>query len=289
MTARWRGLLPFLSILVLGYLAVCALLFVFQARLIWFPGPPPEAQPADYGLAFQELDLVAADGVRVHGWFLPAPDARATVVFCHGNAGNIAHRIPHAQALLEAGAAVLLFDYRGYGRSEGSPTEEGTYLDALAAYDHLVASGTEPERIVAWGESLGAGAALELARRRAVAAVVIESAFTSLPDMGAEVYGWLPVRLLSRYRYANLEKVGQLGVPLLVIHSPADEIVPFAHGRRLFDAAREPKRLLETEGGHNDGGFLRRAQWRREVARFLADVVPRPAEPSRPAPVEGGG
>ena len=192
----------------------------------------------------------------------------------HGNAGNVEVRLDLARAFLELGASVLLCDYRGYGKSAGSPDEEGTYRDAEAAYAQLtVVEGFSAERIVLYGESLGAAVAIELARRRPCAAVIVESAFTSLADVGAKAYPYLPVRWLARFHYDNLAKVAALGVPLFLIHSPADEIVPVEQGQRLFEAAREPKRLLLTAGGHNDGGFRQRPAWRAEVGKFLAGVL----------------
>lgn len=267
-------LLRFLVILAIGYLALCLVVYLTQAKLVFFPGPPPHATPADFGLEFRELELGARDGVRLHGWFLPVKDAHGAVLVSHGNAGSIELRIELAQAFLELGWSVLLYDYRGYGKSAGQPDEEGTYRDAEAAYEHLTAvEGFSPERIVLHGESLGAAVGIELGRRRPCAAVIGESAFTSLPDVGAKAYPFLPVRWLARFRYDNLGKIAELGVPLLLIHSPADEIVPVEHGQRLFDAAREPKRLLLTEGGHNDGGFQRRPEWRGEVGAFLEQVL----------------
>lgn len=263
------ALMPLL-VLAVGYLGLCLAAYLFQTRLIYFPGPPPGRTPADAGLEFRELELATSDGVRLHAWLLEARAPRGVVLVCHGNAGSIEQRIEHGSAFVSMGWSVLLFDYRGYGRSTGSPSEEGTYRDAEAAYDWLVgAGGQSGARIVVYGESLGAGVAIELARRRPVDGVVAESAFTSLADLGAEVYPILPVRWLVRHRYRNLEKVAALRVPLLVIHSPQDEIVPVAHGTRLFEAAREPRSLLLTEGGHNDGGFLRRAEWRGAVRVFL--------------------
>jgi fermentation-respiration switch protein FrsA (DUF1100 family) len=263
-------LLRFLMILAVGYAALCLIVYLTQAKLVFFPGPSPRATPADFGLEFRELELRTRDGVRLHGWFLPAREARGAVLVSHGNAGSIELRIGLAQAFLEHRWSVLLYDYRGYGQSTGRPSEPGTYLDAEAAHEHLVrVEGVVPERIVLHGESLGVGVALELALRRPVAAVVAECGFTSISDMAAGLYPFLPARLLARIRYDNLAKVARLGVPLLVIHSPHDEIVPFTHAERLFTAAREPKRLLSTEGGHNDGGFLRRAAWIAEVGSFL--------------------
>ena len=269
-----RIVLSFAGTLALAYAALCLFVFLSQARLVYFPGPPPGIDPASVGLDFRELRFRAADGVELHGWLLQAPSARGAILFCHGNAGSIEHRLEAGSALVAMGFSVLLFDYRGYGASQGEPSEEGTYLDATAAYEQLLAQGFAPGAIVVHGESLGAGVALELATQREVAAVVAESAFTSVPDLGARIYPWLPVRLLARHRYENRAKVGKLGVPLLLIHSPMDEIVPFDHARTLLEAARDPKELLVTEAGHNDGGFLRRAEWRAAVQRFLERAVP---------------
>jgi fermentation-respiration switch protein FrsA (DUF1100 family) len=261
-------------VLLVCYLALCVLVYFTQAKLVWFPGAAPRTTPGDLGLEFREVELVAEDGVRLHGWFLPCESARGVVLVCHGNAGSIEYRIDVARAFLGMGCAVLLFDYRGYGRSGGAPDEEGTYLDAVAAHAHLTAvEGFAAERIVLYGESLGAAVAIELARRRTVAALVAESAFTSVPDVGAEVYPFLPVRLLARIRYDNRAKLPELAVPLLLVHSPDDEIVPVAHAHRLLAAAREPRELLLTGGGHNDGGFRLRAEWRAEVAAFVAAAL----------------
>jgi fermentation-respiration switch protein FrsA (DUF1100 family) len=270
-----RGVLKLLLVPLLGYAALCALLWLRQRSLVYFPGPAPGVTPADVGLPFERVELVASDGVRLDAWFLPAPEAPArgarAVLVCHGNAGSMEHRLPVAQAFREMGLAVLLFDYRGYGASAGSPSEQGLYRDAEAAFDHLVAArGFAPQRIVAYGESLGGAVAIELALRRDPGAVVAESCFTSLVDLGAELYRWIPVRLLARERFENEAKLARLRAPLLLIHSPDDEIVPFAHARRLLAAAGEPKELLTTGGGHNDGGFVLQAAWRARVAAFLA-------------------
>jgi len=269
-----RSVLQALFLVVGLYLGLCLLLWVFQGRLIYFPGGPPDVTPAALGLSYEELELVTSDGVHVHGWLVAAPDPAGAVVFCHGNAGNIGHRVLALRAFHDQGLSVLVFDYRGYGRSEGSPDEEGTVLDALAAYDHLAgAAGFDPAAIAAYGESLGCGVAIELARRRSVAALVLESPFTSVPDLGQELYRWLPVRWLARIRYDNAAKIAALDVPVLVVHSPRDDIVPFAHGRRLFELAREPKAFLETGGGHNDGGFVQRREWIERVGAFLRDAL----------------
>ena len=272
---RPRLLVPLLVSLLAAYAGICALLYVFQGRLVYFPGGPPGVTPGALGLAYEEVELVAEDGVRLHAWLMPAEEPRGALLFCHGNAGNVEGRIPAARAFTELGFTVLLFDYRGYGASEGSPSEEGTYLDALAAYEHLVGrAGFDPDRIVAYGESLGAAVAIELARRRGVAGLVLEHAFTSLPDLGAELYRWLPVRMLARIRYDNVRKLAQLRTPVMIVHSKDDEIVPVAHAERLSEVAGGPLDLLFTRGGHNGGGFLRREEWIDRVRAFLAACVP---------------
>jgi len=266
-----------------GYVLVCLIVFLIQDRLLYFPSRSVTTDPGALGLAFEEVAPVTSDGVRLHGWYLPAPDtsrgstrgpARGAVVFLHGNAGNVEHRIESARTFLEMGLDCLLVDYRGYGRSEGRPSEEGLYLDAEAAHDLARARGVPADRIVAYGESLGGAVAVELARRRPLAGLIVESSFRSLPELASGIYPWLPVRWLSRARFESEAKIANLDVPVLIVHSPADEIVPFEHGRTLFERAVAPKEFLETEAGHNDGGFQRRAIWRERVAEVVSAWLP---------------
>jgi fermentation-respiration switch protein FrsA (DUF1100 family) len=226
-----------------------------ETSLIYFPSRPLEVTPADFGLAFEEVHLAAEDGVKIHAWLLPRPSPRFTILFAHGNAGNISHRLDRARLLgRRLSAEVFLFDYRGYGRSEGRPDEQGTYRDARAAYRYLTETRrVGPDRLVLFGESLGSAVVLQLALEGAARALVLESPFTSIRDMARLVLPWLPLSPLLRTRYDNLAKVGSLKVPLLVLHGDRDEVVPFAQGRRVFEAAREPKRFHRIVGaGHND-------------------------------------
>jgi fermentation-respiration switch protein FrsA (DUF1100 family) len=265
-----RLLVISLATLVVAYGGLCLALYFFQARLVYFPGPPSTEDPARWVPGAHPVALTTSDGVRLSAWLLPAPEPRGALVFCHGNAGTIADRLPAGAALVQMGWTVLLFDYRGYGASAGVPSEEGTYRDAEAAYDHLVGeAGFDPARVAVYGESLGGGVAIELGLRRPVAAIVAESTFTSLPDMGASLYRFLPVRALAWLRYDNRTKIPRLASPLLLVHSPGDEIVPFSHAEANLKAMREPRRLLRTGGLHNGGGFLQRPEWRAEVAGFL--------------------
>jgi len=228
----------------------------FERRQVYHPTRAFETTGRELGRPFQEVGFRARDGVRLHGWYFPAeagsPRPDWAVLVCHGNGGNISHRLDLCAALLQTGVAVLLFDYRGYGRSEGRPSEEGTYRDAQAAHGWLRQRGLAGERILAFGESLGGGVVSELALREPLGGIVLQSAFTSIPDIGAEWFPWLPARWLGRIRYDTRAKLPRIGVPVLIMHSRQDRLVRFAHAEANFAAAREPKLLWELTGGHNE-------------------------------------
>jgi len=223
---------------------------VFQPTTTLWAGPDALGRPCE------EVWLRAADGARLNAWFFPAhtnaPRRHLAILLCHGNGGNISHRLEAFDALLETGVNVLGFDYRGYGRSGGRPSEAGTYLDAQAAHAWLRQRGFPATNIIAYGESLGGAVATELAVREPLAGLVLQSTFTSIPDIGAELFPWLPVRRLSRIRYDTLAKLPGLRVPVLVLHSRSDTLIPFQHGERLFAAAHQPKLFHEVAGDHND-------------------------------------
>jgi len=263
--------------LVLGYAALAGLLFLFQSRFIYFPetGREDRATPAQLRLPFEDVSIATTDGETLHGWFVPVAEARATVLFLHGNAGSIVHRLDWLPMFQRLRLSALLVDYRGYGGSTGNPSEAGTYADADAAWRHLTeARRIPPGRIVVFGESLGGAIAAHLAARVDPAALVLHSAFTSAPDLAADVYPFLPARLLTRFRYDTLAAVRDLRCPLLVAHSPRDEIIPVAHGRRLFEAAVVPRHWLELAGGHNDGFIFMRAEWVHQFGEFLRRHLP---------------
>ena len=254
----------------LTYLGVCGLIHLLQSRLIYFPTRAYDATPKDIGLEFEDLTLTTDDGVAIAAWYIPCAGAKASLIFCHGNAGNISDRLESVAVFHRAGYNVLLFDYRGYGRSEGRPTEEGTYRDAEAAWEFLVNDkGQSTDRIVVFGRSLGGAVAIELAKRRTPAALVVESSFTNLLDIGRLHYPLLPVRWLLSYRYDSLGKVPHILCPKLFIHGVEDSLVPLTNGRTLFAAAAEPKEFLETPGGHNTGGFIQSPTFTARLTDFL--------------------
>jgi len=251
-----------LLLLILGaYLLLAGLMYLFQSHLVYFPNVPSraiEATPQSAGLSFEGVEFAADDGVRLHGWYLPGPgNARATLLFCHGNAGNISHRLDSLKTFHDLGLAVFIFDYRGYGNSAGTASERGTYLDAEAAWHHLTDErGIPPEEIVLFGRSLGAAVAARLATRHTPKALILESGFTSAPDLAAEVYWMFPVRWLSRFRYSAADDLKQVRAPVLIVHSVDDEIIPVRHGQALFEAANAPKEMLEIRGDHNQGFLI---------------------------------
>lgn len=268
-----------LQVIVLAYLGLLAVIYFKQSSMVFLPEIDRgfRASPADVGLAFVPLKLATDDGETLDGWFVdadPQGPARGLVIFFHGNAGNIGHRLDYLRMFHDLGLATLIFDYRGYGLSSGRPSEAGTHLDAAAAWRHATQTlGVDARRIVLFGESLGGGVAAQLAAETRPGALVLASTFTSVPDLGAELYPLLPVRLLARVRYDTLARLSRIACPVLVIHSRNDDIIPFAHGRRLFEAARAPKQLLEIEGGHNTGFVFGRQAWVRQFDEFLRQAL----------------
>ena len=256
------------------YLAFTAAMYVFQPHLLYFPEKRQEATPEQIGLPFESVTFKAADGVSLHGWFVPAEAPRGTVLFFHGNAGNISHRLFFIELLNRIGMNTFIFDYRGYGLSEGKPTEAGTYLDGQAAWAYLVSDRKIPAgEIVIQGRSIGGAIAARTARDVKPAALIVESSFTSVPDIGAEVYPYLPVRWLSRFDYSTLDYLRGMSCPVLIVHSPGDEIIPIGHGRRLYEAAPSPKSFLELRGGHNDGPVVSGSLYSAGLEAFIARHV----------------
>jgi hypothetical protein len=261
-----------------AYGAVVLYMFLGQTRKVYLPDLPSRAlttTPADLHLAFDNVWLGTDDGLRLHGWYVPAEHERAAVLYFHGNSGNISQRLDSIRILNALRLSVLLFDYRGFGQSEGRPSEEGTHRDALAAWTYLVQQRRiAPQRLVFLGRSLGASMAAWLATQRAVAALVVESTFTSVPDLAAEFYWWLPARRLARFEYATRDYLAAVRCPVLVAHSREDEIIPYRHGEALFAAAPEPKQWLQLRGDHENGFILSGEHYIRGLDRFLNRYLP---------------
>jgi fermentation-respiration switch protein FrsA (DUF1100 family) len=264
--------LNLLMTLVVAYLAVVLLVYFGQSRLIYFPEAVQEIRntPKDIGLDYTSVNITTTDNETLHGWLMSVPDAKGTVLFFHGNAGNISHRINYLAMFKRLGYNTLLFDYRGYGQSSGVPSESGTYLDAQAAWHYLTETkGIAPARIILFGESLGGAVATWLAAREKPGLLALTSTFTSAPDLATAIYPFLPVRWMTRFHYNTLASLQSVTCPVFIAHSPQDEIVPFEHGQHLFQAASEPKQFLTLEGGHNIGFIFMQVAWIKSLGAFM--------------------
>lgn len=273
------GMVTALLSLVGAYVTLVLVTYFAQAGMLYLPDLPSRelvASPQEIGLNYENIELRTEDGVRLHGWYIPAVANRGTLLFFHGNAGNISHRLESIRIFHKLKLSVFIFDYRGYGRSEGSPSEAGTQSDARAAWRFLTEErGIAPGKIIVFGRSLGAAVAAQLATHTQPGALIIESAFTSVPDVAAEIYWWLPVRWLTRFDYATRDYVAQGQGPVLVVHSPEDEIIPYRHGEAIFTAAHAPKEMLRLRGGHNDGFLLSGEHYVQGLDGFLSRNLPR--------------
>jgi len=229
-----------------------------ERRLIFHPEKTIFQTPADVGLAFDDLYFVTGEGLRLNGWYIPHPDATLTLFWCHGNAGNISHRVQNIRLLHDkVKINIFIFDYRGYGRSEGSPSESGTYLDGFAAAQFLRERyRVEPAQLVIFGRSLGATVAAELATQLASLVLILESPFVSVPEMARAIFPLLPVGRFLSTQYNTVEKLQRVKTPVFILHGEQDEVVPFAQGRKVFAAAAEPKRFYTIRGARHNDTFL---------------------------------
>lgn len=248
---------------------------IIDRQMIYFPDRELIATPADVGLEYEDVDLTASDGTKLHGWHVPG-DGRITLLWFHGNAGNISHRVDNIMLLNRTlGVNIMIIDYRGYGRSEGSPSEKGLYTDAEAAIEFLVSErNVDPENeLVLFGRSLGAAVAVEMAVRHRARALILESGFTSVKDMAHRAYPFLPMGLLINMveaRYDTISKIRNVDYPVMVLHGDQDEIVPFELGLELFEAASNPKTFYRIQGaGHNDTYHVGGQPYFEALRRFM--------------------
>lgn len=279
-STRMTGVRSLLATATLTLLAVTAMPRLAD-RLIYFPSRAHDGgTPAALGLAYEDVALTAADGVRLHAWWVPAPAARRAVLLLHGNAGNVSHRLDKLAVLAGLDASVLLLDYRGFGRSQGAPDEAGLYRDADAAYAWLRGRGLPSAAIVAYGESLGGPVAADLAARQPLGGLVLESAPSSILAVAQHHYPLLPVGWLLAARFDALARLPAVSAPVLILHSPDDEIVPFAMAEALRAAAPGPVRLVRLAGGHNDAFVVAADTYQAALRDFLwRDAARQPLTP----------
>ena len=248
-------MLKFIITVAACYGLIVTIVYFMQGRMLYLPDAPGRTltnTPTDVGMDYQDVSIETADGVTLHGWFIAGRSLRV-LLFFHGNAGNISHRLDSIRQFQDLGLSVLIIDYRGYGQSGGKTTEKGMYRDADAAWHYLTDTrGIAANDILIFGRSLGASVASRLATQQQPLALIVESSFTSVPDIAQELYPWLPARWLSRLSHATRDYTRDVHCPILVVHSRDDEIIPFRHGEAIFRAANEPRSMLALRGSHND-------------------------------------
>jgi fermentation-respiration switch protein FrsA (DUF1100 family) len=272
-----RTLISLLSIAAGIYVLLSLALYLLQGKMVFLSDLPSRAltaSPGDIGLKYEEISLVTSDDERLHGWYVPAINSRGVVLFFHGNAGNISHRLDSIGIFHQLGLDTLIIDYRGYGQSTGKASEKGTYLDAQAAWSYLVDErGIPAGEIIIFGRSLGGAVGAWLGSRHTPAAVIIESSFTSGVDMARRLYPFLPASLITRLRYPVAEYASQLECPVLVVHSRDDEIIPFDMGQSIYKAVKQRKSFLELRGDHNNGFFISRHDYVAGLDDFIESVL----------------
>jgi uncharacterized protein len=255
------------------YCGVLLTIFFLQSSILFQSNLPTRdiiATPKSIGLEYESVRLRTEDGLNLDAWFIPAQKPRGTVLFFHGNGGNISHRLETIKIVHRLGLSTFIFDYRGFGQSEGEPSETGTYRDAEAAWRYLTEHrGIAKNKIALFGRSLGGAIAAYTASRHQAGALILESPFTSLPDIAGDVYWFLPARWLVLMNYDTKKALKSVDSPVLVIHSVDDELVPYSHGRTLFEAARSPKHFLELRGGHAGGFRQSEPLYEKGIGEFL--------------------
>ncbi|RKX28004.1 MAG: alpha/beta hydrolase [Candidatus Zixiibacteriota bacterium] len=271
---------PFLLLAVI-FVAFGIYLYIMQDKMVFFPTSELVITPDEVGLEYEDIFIEVAPGEKIHGWLFRttiASDSKPTSVllFCHGNGGNISHRFETIEYILGLGADIFIFDYRGYGQSDGSPSEENIYVDARACFDWLKIEGRyKSEQIVLFGRSLGGVVAIDLARQVPCRGLIVESSLTSARAMAAKMFPFFPISLLLRYHLNSLEKIGEIACPVLVTHSPEDEIIPYDMGKQLFATAKSPKCFVALRGGHNERLYFQDDAYRDALQELISGTAAR--------------
>jgi hypothetical protein len=272
----YRSAIGFVIVGGILYLLYGAMIYAMQTALIFPAGGSVWRTPKDapFRWPFEDVTL-HVDGQTTHAWWIPLEPARGAILLSHGNGGTIADRLEQIAMFRDAGFSVFAYDYGGFGNSSGTPSETRCYADGRAAWGYLTGQrNVEARRIVLYGESLGGGVSVELAQTVQPGAVVLQNTFLSVADVARELFPIVPVSWFIKHRFDNAAKIGNVKAPILVIHSPEDTVIPFHHGKRLFEIAPEPKSFLELRGDHNDEIFTSEAEYRRGLREFLHPLFP---------------
>lgn len=267
-----RIALNLLLVLVCTYALLAAFLYFYQDKLVFVPTHNEVMLPDEFGLTYSDVELEVAPGEYIRGWYFPVNDSANTVLFCYGNGGNKSRRMHTIQFFIELGVNLLIFDYRGFGQSDGKPSEANCYDDAEAAYHWLLdEKGLSPDKIILFGRSLGGGVVTELATRVPSGGLVVESSFTSVAELSGLMFPYMFADKLVRSRFESIDRIAGINRPLLVTHSTEDDMIPFWMGRALFERGKEPKRFVEFKGAHNDRDYYEDSTYRAVMQRFLLD------------------
>ena len=252
------------------FIVYAVYLYFNQSKYVYFPTSDIVTTPSDSGLFYEDLMLKTSDGIKISAWYIHAENPKATLLFFHGNGGNISYRIEFIEMFYSLNISTFIIDYRGYGKSEGSPTEEGTYLDSEAAWDYLVnEKNTDPSSIVIYGKSLGGPIAARLAEKHNPAALILDSTFTSTKDIAVKLYPFLPVEKFLKFEYDTVRYLKGVDCPILIIHSIDDSYIPFSHAEKLFDTVDGEKELVETKGDHNTSFMISRQIYKNSIDNIL--------------------
>lgn len=263
---RIKNVIKVLAIMYLAILVACTGL---QRKLLYYP-QNSIADPVSYGLSLEEVSITTADKVKLQAWYrAPINNEGKVILYFHGNAGHIGYRAPIYKALMEQGFGLLALSYRGYGKSQGKPTEEGLYEDGRAAMKFLKEQGVNENKIIIYGESLGTGVATKIASEYKIGGIVLKSPFTAAVDVARKVYPFLPVKLLMIDKFKSMDRIKSITVPILIFHSENDDVIPFEQGRKLYETANKPKKFISLgSDGHDNSSaeFLAK-----EVRSYFAD------------------
>ena len=260
-------------LLLFGLALLNGCMHIQQPSMTFFPSATLNQTPTEWGIAYEDVFLESGDGVRLHGWYIPSPGSRQALLFFHGNGGNISHRGASVEIFHRLGLNVFILDYRGYGRSQGKPDEKGLYEDAMAAWRYLSNEQKfDRKDIILFGRSLGGAVAAELAARTQPGGLILESTFSSAKDVANAVFPVLSRLIVLRYDFNTLSHIRQVTSPVLVLHSPDDEIIPLHLGDKVFQVANEPKSFVKIRGGHNNGFLMSQPNYEQALGTFISSV-----------------
>lgn len=260
-------------IIILSLLALNVLMYFQQPLMIFYPMRDVHQVPSDWGMNYDEITFTTSDGLQLNGWYVPRHDSKQVLLFFHGNAGNISHRRDSIEIFHRLGLNVFIIDYRGYGKSQGKPDEQGLHLDAKAAWRFLIEEkGFSANNIIIFGRSLGGAVAARLAAEVPARGLMLESTFTSAKDFAKSVFTILSRLVYLRYEFDVAENIQRVNYPVLVLHSPDDEIMPYKLGEKVYQAANQPKRFVQMKGDHNYGFILSQPGYSEAIRDWLASL-----------------